>query len=286
MVRLRAIDEARCRHAARAVLGECGLSRLPIRPEGICARKGIHYSHNAELPEGIWGALMRKDGEFVILVSAKCPTAEHRRFSAAHELGHYHLPGHLEALLASGVHHSGPAYSSTDPLEQEANAFASELLMPESLVGLILRREDVGLASVRALAEGCEASFTAAAIRYSQLTPDPVAIVLSHRGTVEFSHVSRSLWEYPGVAGENPKRGDKIVRGTVAHRLARSPKKVMEVADDSGPTRLRVWFPGCERDIRFVEESVGLGRYGRVLTVLSAAKSPGSRRSPVPRKGH
>ena len=284
MVKLRGIDEARCRRAARAVLGECGLSQLPVRPEGICRRKGIHYSHDAELPEGIWGALMRKDGEFVILVSVNCPTAEHRRFSAAHELGHYHLPGHLEALLGSGVHHSGPSHSSTDPLEQEANAFASELLMPEPLVRSILSHTDIGLPSVRALAEGCETSFTAAAIRYSQLTPDPVAIVLSHKGTVEFSHVSRPLWEYPGVAGRNPKRGDRLVRGTATHRLARSPKKVMEVAADSDAASLKVWFPGCERDIELVEESVGLGRYGRILTVLSAPELPRSRRTPMERK--
>lgn len=285
MVKLRATDEARCRGAARAVLRECGLGQLPIRPETICKRKGIHYSHDAELPEGIWGALMRKDGEFVILVSAGCPTAEHRRFSAAHELGHYHLPGHLEVLLDSGVHHSGPAYSSTDPLEQEANAFASELLMPKPLVASILLQTDTGLPSVRALAQECEASFTAAAIRYSQLTPDPVAIVLSHKGTVEFSHVSRSLWAYPGVAGRNPKRGDALVRGTAAHRLARSPKKVMEVAEDSGTTRLEVWFPGCEPKVELVEESVGLGRYGRILTVLSAASLPGFQRSALTRQG-
>ena len=63
----------RCRRAARAGLDECGLPSF--RPERICGHKGIHYSHDAELPEGIWGALMRKDGEFAILVSVNCPTA-------------------------------------------------------------------------------------------------------------------------------------------------------------------------------------------------------------------
>ena len=274
MVRLKSSDEARCRRAARAVLGECGISTLPVHPEEICALKGIHYSHDVDLPEEFWGALMRQDGEFVILISANCPTVEHRRFSAGHELGHYHLPSHLEALLGSGIHQSGPSYASADPFEQEANAFSSELLMPEPLVAPLLRRSEIGLSSIRAIAEGCETSFTSAAIRYTQLTPDPVAIVLSYEGTVEFSYVAPALWEYPGVAWGNPKRGDDLVPGTAAYRLSKSPEKIQEVAEDSASADLEVWFPDCEAGGELVEESVGLGRYGRVLTVLSATELP------------
>jgi hypothetical protein len=274
MVRLRSSDETRCRRAAVALLAECGLGALPVRPEEICRQKGIVYSHDEALPEGIWGALLRQDGTFVILVSARCPTVEHRRFSAAHELGHYRLPGHLEALLASGRHESAPPYTSADPLEQEANAFASELLMPESLVTPILGEAEIGLASVRAIAGACETSFTSAAIRYAQLTPDPVAIVLSYEGVVEFSYVAPALREYPGVAGKNPKRGDDLVRGTAAHRLASSPEKIEEVTEASDAAGLALWFPECESGGELIEESVGLGRYGRVLTVLSAAELP------------
>ena len=256
------------------MLEECGLHSLPVHPEEICSQKGIHYSHEAELPEGIWGALLRNDGEFVILVSANCPTAQNRRFSAGHELGHYHLPGHLEALLASGIHHSGPPHATSDPLELEADAFASELLMPEPLLDPILGTAELGLSSVRVIAERCETSYTSAAIRYTQVTPDPIAIVLSHDGKVEFSIVSQALWDYPGVAGRNPKRGDTISRGSAAYRLARAPEKIREVAADSDAAPLGFWFPGCEAAGELTEESVGLGRYGRVLTVLSAAELP------------
>lgn len=274
MVRLRSSDETRCRRAARTVLDECGLARLPVRPEGICEQKGILYSHNEALPDGIWGALLRHDGTFVILISAECPTVEHRRFSTAHELGHYQLPGHLDALLASGRHESAPPYTSADPLEQEANAFASELLMPEPLVTPVMKETGVGLTSVRAIADRCETSFTSAAIRYTQLTPDPVAIVLSYKGAIEFSYVAPALWEYPGVAGRHPKRGDDLVPGTAAYRLTRSPERIKEVSEDSDAAGLEVWFPECEPGGELVEESVGLGRYGRVLTVLSTTELP------------
>ena len=274
MVKLRRIDETRCRRAAHAVLAECGISELPILPERVCEYRGIHYSHDTELPKGIWGVLMRQDGEFVILVSASCPTVGHRRFSAGHELGHYHLPGHLEALLTSGSHQSGSPYDMTDSLELEANAFSSELIMPEPLVTPIVDDTVLGLTTVRAIARRCEASLTAAAIRYSQLTPDPVAIVLSNKGQVEFSFVSSALWEYPGVAGGHPKRGDGIVPGTAAYRLATSPKNIMKRAEDSDAAELCAWFPACEPGGELVEESVGLGRYGRVLTILWTEELP------------
>ena len=274
MPKLRGSDATRCRRAARAVLHECDVGVLPVHPEEICRKKGIVYSHENDLPAGYWGALLRENGAFVILVSASCPTVENRRFSASHELGHYHLEGHLGALLSSGAHYSGPPHTAKDPLELEANVFASELLMPEPLVSPIVDSADIGLNSVRAIAERCETSLTSAAIRYAELSPDPVAIIVSYEGTIEFCSVSPSLWHYPGVARGKPQRGDGLVPGTAAYRLARSPTKVKRVAEDSDAADFELWFHGCEPGGELVEESVGLGRYGRVLTVLSAVELP------------
>ena len=274
MPKLRASDATRCRRTARAVLHECGVGALPINPEEICRKKGIHYSHENDFPAGYWGALLRENGDFVILVSASCPTMRSRRFSTGHELGHYHLEGHLAALLSSGIHYSGPPHKATEPLELEANVFAAELLMPEPLISPIVDGADIGLASVRVIAERCETSLTSAAIRYAELTPDPIAIIVSYQGTIEFSSVSPSLWDYPGVARRKPQRGDDLVRGTAAYRLARSPAKIRRVAEDSDTASLDFWFPRCEPGGELVEESVGLGRYGRVLTILSTAELP------------
>ena len=49
----------------------------------------------------------------------------------AHEIGHYRLPGHIDAVLnAQGRHFSKAGFRSTDRYEQEADQFASALLMP------------------------------------------------------------------------------------------------------------------------------------------------------------
>jgi Zn-dependent peptidase ImmA (M78 family) len=49
----------------------------------------------------------------------------------AHELGHYCIGGHADALLAHGPHYSSAHFSSNDPFEMEADYFAAALLMPE-----------------------------------------------------------------------------------------------------------------------------------------------------------
>ena len=146
--------------------------------------------------------------------------------------------------------------------------------MPEPLVSPIVDSADIGLNSVRLIAERCETSLTSAAIRYTELTPDPVAIIVSHEGTVEFSSVSSSLWDHPGVAQSRPRRDDELMPGTAAHRLAKTPASVRDVVEDSEAASLEVWFPSCEPEGELVEESVGLGRWGRVLTVLSTLELP------------
>ena len=57
-----------------------------------------------------------------------------QNFSVAHELGHYFLPGHIDAVLADGdVHESRAGFASGDRYEMEADHFAATLLMPRSV---------------------------------------------------------------------------------------------------------------------------------------------------------
>ena len=61
-----------------------------------------------------------------------------KRFTLAHELGHYILhpqKGDFEEIdFREKIDFTGQGKYSTDPREQEANAFAAELLMPEEQV--------------------------------------------------------------------------------------------------------------------------------------------------------
>jgi Zn-dependent peptidase ImmA (M78 family) len=103
------------------------------------------------------------------------------RFTVAHELGHYFLPGHPETLFPDGhgTHASRSGFVSRGPIEEEADHFAATLLMPEALFVAASNDADVGFAAIDSLATQCKTSITATAIRYATYAESAVAVVVS-----------------------------------------------------------------------------------------------------------
>ncbi len=106
--------------AAAAVRQAWGLGELPIKNMvHLLESKGVRvYSLAIDAVEVDAFSMWRRDRPFVFLNTLK--SAEHGRFDAAHELGHLVLHRH--------------AAPSGQEAEQDANAFASALLMPPASV--------------------------------------------------------------------------------------------------------------------------------------------------------
>lgn len=111
----------------------------PVNVEGLAEALGVDV-HYAYLQPETSGMLENRGGDYVITVNARDP-ATRRRFSLAHELGHYMLHRHL---VGDGVD-DDRAYRSTEqgryhntligPKEEtEANRFAANVLMPHDLI--------------------------------------------------------------------------------------------------------------------------------------------------------
>ena len=103
------------------------------------------------------------------------------RFTLAHELGHYFIDEHRGALKQGklGLHLSGQELTSANlKLEQEANLFASALLLPEVEFNKAWRRRGKGLADIVGIAELFDVSITCAAIRTVSLEVFSSAIAL------------------------------------------------------------------------------------------------------------
>jgi len=88
---------------------------------------------DADLPDNVSGALLKQIGEDPVILLNRTDSRNRKRFSCAHELGHYasRVMGsraeHYEYIDLRGVE-SG---AGTNPDEIYANQFAAELLMPE-----------------------------------------------------------------------------------------------------------------------------------------------------------
>ena len=124
-----------------------------------------------------------------------------QRFSIAHELGHYFLEGHIDHILPdeNSIHKSSTEFYSGDFYEQEADYFASGLLMPSFLINPIIKNTDLGFLAIEKIAELCKTSLISSAIRYTQLSRDGIAIVVSTKKRIDFCFLSQAMSMLPNI---------------------------------------------------------------------------------------
>ena len=195
-----------------------------------------------------------------------------QRFSVSHELGHYFMPGHLEGVLGEGdVHQSRAGFVSRDRFEQEADHFAANLLMPKRLFTDALRKTGSGIEGLERLRSLCGTSMLATAIRYSQCSPDPVAVIVSANGTIDYCFMSPALKDLKGIDWIRKREG--VPRGTPTFEIQRAATAGISGARIHGTSDLQDWFGGS-RSVEITEEVIGLGRYGKYLTLLYDIEIP------------
>lgn len=134
------------REAENLVL-RAGADGPPVDVAEVARSLGAEV-HYVPAPADVSGMLSQENGEVVIGVNAN-HHPNRKRFSIAHEIGHWrlHLGDQLPLFVdESTVYFRDDASSKAiDPNEIEANAFAAALLMPRSflLSDLVGKRVDM-----------------------------------------------------------------------------------------------------------------------------------------------
>jgi predicted transcriptional regulator len=252
--------------AASLVLREMKIGGLRVDPMAIATDKGILVKPKPEAVDGVSGMLVKVGDQFGIMYATNIPSRGLQKFSVAHEIGHYCISGHVDALLSTGAHFSHAGFQSADPYELEADYFAAALLMPERPFKRAIDDHPAGIVGIEALAKACETSLTATAMRYSGFTRDGVAIIPSKGQAVDYCFMSEALKEAKGL--KRLRKGTPLPGGTVTESFNARPENVRTGQNDSGDGNLRDWMD-TERGYNITEEVVGLGQYGRTLTVLT-----------------
>lgn len=263
------IDRSRLKvvqQLARATLAEHGmLSALPVRPKEFAKSLNINLMPFRPPQRDIPGCLMMAGSTFGIGYSTAIKNDGFQNFTVAHELGHYFIPDHPSAVLVNGNHFSRSGFISKDRYEREADAFAGEFLMPWGLIGPVIRRSAPGFKAIKKLADSCESSLVASAVRYCELTEECVATVVSHQGAVEFMSASQSFKQLPGLDWLRSR--EQVPTVVPSYRLSRDEEWVSSCEIALEGSFLNEWFPDApKQDVE--EDVVGLGSYGRTLTVL------------------
>ena len=140
------------------------------------------------------------------------------------------------------------------------------VLMPKRLFRPAMLRAGSGLSAILKLAELCETSRLATAIRYVKLTSDAMAVVVSEGSTLRYAFLSDELKEFHDI--DWPQRNSPLpVVPTAAFN--QDPRNVIDREVAQHDTPMSDWFGGDHSAI-LSEEILGLGGYGRTLTVLTS----------------
>lgn len=151
-----------------------------------------------------WGAIVLAEGR----------KPERRRFSIAHELGHFLIPTHKG--------HAGDGFSCSIAdlrvgdtrehdrrlrIEAEANRFAAHLLMPPARIRSALTFRQPDLREIVSLADEFGVSREAMARGYIDAHRETLAVVILHRGLIDRIYRGESFpWIEPRYRQSAPTR--------------------------------------------------------------------------------
>jgi len=243
-----------------------------VEPSEIIKAKGISISFGL-YGDYFDGLLEHRNGRFHIfanlhrLESIDSPRA---RFTLGHELGHYFIDEHRNAL-AMGLAPSHPSiceYESGLPVEREADHFASSLLMPSKRFRKLAEKTPLGLEGILTIADEFRTSVTSTAIKYARLDIVPCAVIKWSKEGYAWKWLSTETFR---------ARYRKTIES--ADRLpSESPTARLLTAGNANPgnllssgTTASVWFPFIKeqssQNAILIEQAISLGRFG-VLTFL------------------
>lgn len=138
--------------------------------------------------KGSLGCLVRLGDRGLIIANQDFEEAY--RFTVAHEIGHFDMHGNLNSTAFCLSEDMIQGYKHKNPREDEASAFASELLMPERIFSPLLRKNKPNINFIKSLASDFQTSFTSTAIRYIDLSPYSCAIVIVENNKIKWFRVS------------------------------------------------------------------------------------------------
>ena len=258
-------DKVTAAREAEQLIKKLEVTDLPVDPIKIAESFDIMVK-SMPADGGVSGMLIRHGNEFCIGYATHIQNEGFRRFSIAHEIGHYVLPDHVDAVLAhDDIHSSNAGFATNDPFEREADIFAASLLMPNDLFAREMKSLGDGLTAIEVLSKRFVTSLIATANRYVEKAEIPVAMIVSSSNKINYSFMSDSLRDFKGL--EWLQKGDPLPEGTETKVFNSSKENVVGTERVQERVELKDWFGGS-RSIPGIEEIVGLGRYGKTLTIL------------------
>jgi hypothetical protein len=229
----------------------------------LCRDLGLRIR---EVPaKGFDGALIRsKAGQKgIVAVRANIREASRKRFTIAHEIGHFIIPHHRNLGNLCQERKIESFDRNLNRPEIEANEFAAELLLPSGILRKRFNLAEFSLAQTSAVAAEFGTSLTATTRSFLMLTDLPCAMIWSLGNRARWL-VRSDSFRFLLPLAELP------ADGSFAAGIFRGEAAPAELA----PVRPDAWLDrqAAEHVDTLLEHSIGLPNYNAVLTLLWAYK--------------
>ncbi len=139
--------------------------------------------------EGSEGRIIMDKSSAIISVDSSIRIPGKRNFVIAHEIGHFRLH-RFNSKLFSDTDKTLSDWHNKEAVENEANIFATEFLMPTHLFHEKINHKRLSLDLIIKTAEYFRVSYTACALRYIRLGDYPSMVVYSENSTIRWKQCS------------------------------------------------------------------------------------------------
>ncbi|MDS0526069.1 ImmA/IrrE family metallo-endopeptidase [Clostridium sp. SHJSY1] len=193
----------------------------------------------------------------IIINDKKILYVPRQRFSIAHEVGHFFIPWHSNMCTCSNI----GDFNSDNIEENQADIFASELLIPTNILHDKIQDKVITLDLIKELAQDFNVSLGAMTRKIIANTEDRVMALIYYGNGRKIVQAKSGSFEL------NLKSG--IIKGSAAKELLHnrySNENVKRILSCD------IWFKENSDDFEIVEESLYQPKFSRVFTLLRVAR--------------
>lgn len=200
-----------------------------------------------------------------ITVSTNVIDMNRRRFGATHELGHLEMHRGKQSFFncsKDDLDSGGIKKISSPTMENEANEFAANLLMPKQFFAPLCESAEINFSALGELASKFRVSLTAAALRFIDVSKEPLAVVVSSNGVIRWFDANKDFSNLDLFVdvGSRLHRETQAVKAFQGSSLPAQPRQVP----------IHAWMrPGhYSPRAKLSEQSISMSSYNSVLSLL------------------
>ena len=247
-----------------------GANRFPVKVDEVA----LEYSRQcfADSPvdkvqgedlDGLEGMLAANNArsKWLIVYNSAVRSEGRKRFTIAHEFGHYILHRHQQDLFECGDDDIETGDNNERDIEAEADLFASTLLMPLDDFRRQVDGQPISFDLLGHCADRYGVSLTAAALRWTEIAPRRAVLVASRDDHMLWAKSNEAALR-SGAYFATRKNTIELPRQALAHSYNGWD------AGDQQTGRAQDWFPREPTSMPVTEMTRVAGQYDYTLTLL------------------